>query len=62
MLIFGVDIPLIEVIFILTIINFILLIEVIVVVILLMQNLRKGKDLAGALGGLAHRSVRTKKK
>lgn len=43
MLVFGVDIPLIELVFGLAIINLILLAEVIVVVVLLMQNLKKLK-------------------
>lgn len=53
MLVFGVDVPLIEVIFGLAIISFILLVEIIVVVILLMQNLRKARELGGLLNKLA---------
>jgi hypothetical protein len=44
-LVFGVDIPLIELMFTLTIINFIILVEIIVVVVLLMRSLRKAKGL-----------------
>lgn len=44
MFLFGMDVPLIEVIFVLALINIILLVEVIVVVILLMRNLKKSKE------------------
>lgn len=49
MLVFGVDVPLIEVVFALAIISFILLIEIIVVTILLIQNLKKAKEVADSL-------------
>lgn len=53
MLVFGVDVPLIEVIFVLVIVIFIILVEIIIVVILLMQSLRKTKDLGVLLEKLA---------
>ncbi len=43
MLVFGVDIPLIEVLFVLAVISVIILAEIIVVVILLMRGLKKIK-------------------
>ncbi len=61
MLVFGVDVPLIEVVFILSIISFIILIEIIVVVILLMQNLRKGKEVGETLSKLSHILLEVKK-
>jgi len=54
MLVFGVDVPLIEVVFVLAIISFIILVEIIIVVILLMQNLKKGRELGETLGKLSH--------
>jgi len=44
MIVFGVDMPLVEILFALAILNIIILVEVIVVVILLMRNLKKTKE------------------
>lgn len=62
MLAFGVDVPLIEIVFALAIVGFILLIEIIVVVILLMQNLKKAKELGDSLGNLSKILLDVKKK
>jgi len=61
MLVFGVDIPLIEVVFALALISFVILVEIIVVVILLMQNLNRSKDLSDTLVKLAQILLDVKK-
>ncbi|MBT4651375.1 hypothetical protein HOC13_02520 [Candidatus Woesearchaeota archaeon] len=53
MLVFGIDVPLVEVIFTLAIIMFIILIEIIVVVVLLINNLKESKKLGELLNNLA---------
>lgn len=61
MLVFGVDVPLIEVVFGLTIVSFIILVEIVVVVILLMQNLKKAKELGSLLNRLSQVLLAVKK-
>ena len=54
MLVFGIDIPLIEVIFGLVLVSFIILAEIVVVVILLMKNLSRTKEMAELLNKLSN--------
>ncbi len=61
MLVFGIDIPLIEVVFALAMIGFIVLVEIIVVVVLLMKNLNKAKELGDTLNKLAQVLLSVKK-
>ena len=61
MLVFGVDIPLIEVVFALAMIGFIILVEIIIVVVLLMKNLNKAKELGDTLNQLAKVLLSVKK-
>jgi len=61
MLVFGVDIPLIEVVFALALIGFIILVEIIIVVVLLMKNLNKAKELGDTLNKLAQVLLSVKK-
>ncbi len=53
MLVFGVDIPLVEMIFVLVIVMFVILVEIIIIVIFLMQNLKKAKELGDSLNELS---------
>ena len=62
MLVFGVDIPLVEVIFVLSIIIFILLIEAIVVISLLVKQMNKTKQLTGLIEKLSSTILEIKKK
>jgi len=57
MLVFGVDIPLVEVVFTLVIIVFIILIEAIVAISLLISHMNKSKKLAEILENLAKSSL-----
>ncbi len=61
MLVFGVDVPLIEVVFILVIVSIIILAEIIVVVILLMRNLKKTKEVGDLLKELSNILLEVKK-
>tara|TARA_Y100000310_G_C20390971_1_gene672749 strand:- start:569 stop:787 length:219 start_codon:yes stop_codon:yes gene_type:complete len=61
MLVFGIDIPLIEVVFALAMIGFIILVEIIIVVVLLMKNLNKAKELGDTLNKLAQVLLSVKK-
>lgn len=61
MLVFGVDVPLVEVVIALAIIGFILLVEIIVVAILLMKGLGRAKDLSDLLNKLSHILLEIKK-
>ncbi len=61
MLVFGVDIPLIEVVFALAMVGFIILVEIIIVVVLLMKNLNKAKELGDTLNKLAQVLLSVKK-
>lgn len=61
MIVGTVDIPLIEVVFALAIISFIILAEIIVVVVLLMQNLKKAKQVSGLLNRLSQVLLSVKK-
>ena len=54
MLVFGVDVPLVEVVIALAMIGFILLVEIIIVVILLMRGLGKAKELSDLLNKLSN--------
>lgn len=49
MIVFGVDIPLIEIIFALGIISIIILFEIIIALVLLMRSLKKAKELTEKL-------------
>lgn len=53
MLVFGVDIPLVEMIFVLVVVMFVILVEIIIIVIFLMQNLKKAKELSDSLNDLS---------
>jgi len=61
MLVFGVDVPLIEVVFALAVIGFIVLIEIIIVVVLLMKSLRKVKEVGDLLTNLSQILLEVKK-
>ena len=61
MLVFGIDVPLIEVVFGLALISFIVLAEIIVVVILLMKNLNRTKELGELLNKLSQVLLEVKK-
>ncbi len=54
MLVFGVDIPLIEVVFVLVIVSIIILIEIIVIVVLLTRNLKKTREVGDLLKELSN--------
>lgn len=61
MLVFGIEIPLIELLFALVIVIFILLIEIIVVIILLMQNLKKSKEMSVLLNKMSQLLLEVKR-
>ena len=61
MLIFGIDVPLIEIVFALVLIVFIILVETIVVVILLMKNLNKTKKVSELLNQMSQVLLEVKK-
>jgi hypothetical protein len=61
MLAFGVDVPLIEIIFALALIIFILLVETIVILSLLMKQMNKSKDLARLIEKLSDTLLNIKK-
>ena len=61
MLVFGIDIPLIEVVFALAMISFVILVEIMIVVVLLMKNLNKAKELGETLNKLAQVLLSVKK-
>tara|TARA_Y100000310_G_C20367234_1_gene661791 strand:- start:159 stop:380 length:222 start_codon:yes stop_codon:yes gene_type:complete len=61
MLAFGVDVPLIEIIFALALIIFILLVETIVILSLLMKQMNKSKDLARLIEKLSDTLLNLKK-
>lgn len=61
MLVFGIDVPLIEVIFVFLIISFILLIEIIVIVALLVKHTNKSKKLTDLVEKLSETILEIKK-
>lgn len=61
MLLFGVDVPLIEIIFALAVIMFILLLEMIVVIALLLKEMQKTKHLAELVEKLSETILSIKK-
>ena len=61
MLAFGVDVPLIEIVFALALIIFILLIETIVILSLLMKQMNKSKELARLIEKLSDTLLNIKK-
>ena len=61
MLVFGIDIPLIEILLIFSIVIFILFIDAIIVIALLMSQLNKMKSLAGLLDKLSGTILDVKK-
>ena len=61
MLIFGIDVPLIEIIFVLALVIFIILIEVIVIVSLLIKQMNKSKQLAFLIEQLSETILSIKK-
>ncbi len=61
MLIFGIDIPLIEVVFGLSIIIFIILLEVIVLVTLMLRQMQKTRQLASLIEKLSETILSIKK-
>ena len=61
MLVFGVDVPLVEVIFTLAIILFFLLVESIIVVTLLLKQMNKTKQLSGLIKNLSETLLQIKK-
>ena len=61
MLVFGVDIPLIEVVFVLVIVSIIILIEIIVIVVLLTRNLKKTREVGDLLKELSNVLLAVKK-
>jgi len=61
MLVFGVDIPLVEVIFALAIIIFLILIESIVVIAMLIKQMNKSKKLSELVGKLSETILDIKK-
>ncbi|MBT4538970.1 hypothetical protein HOI26_01995 [Candidatus Woesearchaeota archaeon] len=54
MLVFGIDIPLVEIVFTFAIIMFLLLVEVIVIISLQVKQLNKTKEVGELLGSLSH--------
>ena len=58
MLIFGIDVPLIEIMFVMGVILFILLIEVIFILSLLVKHLNKTKKLGEAMQNLSNTLVK----
>jgi hypothetical protein len=61
MLIFGVDVPLIEIVFALAVVMFILLLEMIVVIALLLKEMQKTKHLAELVEKLSETILSIKK-
>lgn len=61
MLVFGVDIPLIEIIFAVGVIMFLLLIEAVVVVILLLKQMNKTRKLVSLVENLSETILEIKK-
>ena len=61
MLIFGVDVPLIEIVFALAVVMFILLLEMIVVIALLLKEMQKTKHLAELVEKLSETILLIKK-
>lgn len=61
MLVFGYDVPLIEIVFALAIIMFILFVEVIIVIILLIKEMNKTKHLAQLIEKLSETILSIKK-
>jgi len=61
MLVFGVDIPLVEVIFALAIIIFLILVESIVVIAMLLKQMNKSKKLSELVGKLSDTILDIKK-
>ena len=61
MLVFGVDVPLIEIVFILAIILFFVLIEVIIIVSMLIKQTNKAKDLSMSIERLTEALLHVKK-
>jgi hypothetical protein len=61
MLVFGIDIPLVEVIFALAIIIFILLVESIVIISLLIKQMNKSKKLGSLIEQLSETLLQIKK-
>ncbi|MBT4935630.1 hypothetical protein HOL21_02465 [Candidatus Woesearchaeota archaeon] len=61
MLVFGIDVPLVEVVFSLAIIMFLLLVESIVVISLLVKQLNKTKMLGELVGKLSETILQIKK-
>jgi len=60
MLVFGIDIPLVEIILVFSIIMFILLIEAIVVIVLLMGQINKTKSLVGLVERISRTTLQIK--
>jgi hypothetical protein len=61
MLVFGIDIPLVEVIFVLCIVIFFLLVESIIVISLLMKQMNKTNKLGGLVQNLSETLLEIKK-
>ena len=61
MLVFGVDVPLVEVIFTLALVIFFLLVESIIVVALLLKQMNKTKQLTGFIKNLSDTLLQIKK-
>ncbi len=60
MLVFGVDVPLIEIVFILAIILFVVLIEVIIIISMLVRQTNKSKDLSMSIERLTEALLNVK--
>ncbi|MAG73143.1 hypothetical protein CL620_02435 [archaeon] len=60
MLVFGIDVPLVEIILVFAIIMFILLVEAIIVIGMLMSQMNKTKKLAGLLDNLSETLLKMK--
>ena len=61
MIIFGIDVPLVEILFTLTIIMFILFIESIIVVILMFRQMNKTKKLSETIQSISETLLEIKK-
>lgn len=61
MLVFGIDVPIVEILFVLVIVIFFLLIESVVIVILLLKQVNKSKKLASSVEKLSEAIVMVKK-
>lgn len=62
MLVFGIDIPLVELMFVFTLIIFILLIEAVVVIMLLINHLNRSKKITELLSKLSETILAIKQK